>query len=91
MRQSKIYVALTIMLSFATATHSQTPESIDLGLSVEWAATNLDTSAPEDFGGYYGWADATGQETTMDVLDKSRNWMENPSLNAPCGQGLFDP
>lgn len=77
MEQSKIYVALTILLSFATATHSQTPESIDLGLSVEWAATNLDASAPEDFGGYYGWADPTGQETTMDVLDKSRNWISD--------------
>lgn len=77
MRQSKIYVALTILLSFATATHSQTPESIDLGLSVEWAATNLDASAPEDFGGYYGWADPTGMETTMDVLDKSRNWISD--------------
>lgn len=65
MRQSKIYVVLTILLSFATTTHSQTPESIDLGLSVEWAATNLDASAPEDFGGYYGWADPTGQETTL--------------------------
>lgn len=77
MRQSKIYVVLTILLSFATTTHSQTPESIDLGLSVEWAATNLDASAPEDFGGYYGWADPTGQETTMDVLDKSRNWISD--------------
>ncbi len=77
MRQSKIYVALTILLSFAAATHSQTPESIDLGLSVQWATTNLDASAPEDFGGHYGWADPTGQETTMDVLDKSRNWVSD--------------
>lgn len=77
MRQSKIYVALTIMLSFSTAIYSQTPESIDLGLSVEWAATNLDAPSPEDFGGYYGWADPTGLETTMDVLDKSRNWVSD--------------
>lgn len=77
MRQSKIYVVLTVLLSFATATYSQTPEAIDLGLSVEWAASNLDASAPEDFGGYYGWADPTGLETTMDVLDKSRNWISD--------------
>lgn len=77
MKQSKIYITLAVFLSFATATHSQIPESIDLGLSVEWAATNLDASAPEDFGGYYGWADPTGMETTMDVLDKSRNWVSD--------------
>lgn len=77
MKQSKIYAALIVLVSFATATHSQTPESIDLGLSVVWAATNLDASAPEDFGGYYGWADPTGMETPMDVLDKSRNWVSD--------------
>lgn len=64
-----------MLLSFATATHSQTPEPVDLELSVEWAAANLDATAPEDFGGYYGWADPTGLETTMDVLDLSRNWV----------------
>lgn len=78
MRLNKMFVvALTLSMSFATVTHSQTPESIDLGLSVEWASTNLDASTPEDFGGYYGWADPTGLETTMDVLDKSRNWVSD--------------
>ena len=48
-----------------------------MGLSVEWATTNLDASMAEDFGGYYGWADPTGLETTMDVLDKSRNWVSD--------------
>lgn len=77
MRHCKIYIALTMLLSLATATYSQTPESIDLGLSIDWATTNLDASAPEDFGGYYGWADPTGLETTMDVLDRSRNWVSD--------------
>jgi hypothetical protein len=66
-----------MLLFLATATYSQTPESIDLGLSVDWATTNLDASTPEDFGGYYGWADPTGLETTMDVLDRSRNWVSD--------------
>lgn len=69
-----IGLTLTIIISWAIDTHAQSIEALDLGLSVEWAATNLDASAPEDFGGYYGWADPTGVETTMDVLDKSRNW-----------------
>lgn len=77
MRHCKIYIALTMLLSLTTATYSQTPESIDLGLSVDWATTNLDASAPEDFGGYYGWADPTGLETTMDVFDRSRNWVSD--------------
>lgn len=77
MRQNKKSFALTILLSFAATTYSQTPESVDLGLSVEWASTNLDAYAPEDFGGYYGWADPTGLETTMDVLDSSRNWVSD--------------
>lgn len=69
--------ALTMLMALPTTVYSQTPEPIDLGLSVEWAATNLDASAPENFGGYYGWADPTGLETTMDVLDKSRNWVSD--------------
>ena len=83
MKQSKIYVALSILLSFATATHSQTPESIDLGLSVEWAATNLDASAPEDFGGYLvgltqaawkqRWMYLTSLETGCRICMEGRN------------------
>ena len=77
MKHIKIYTVLIALMSFTTVSYSQTPESIDLALSVEWAATNLDASAPEDFGGYFGWADPTGSETTMDVLDKSRNWISD--------------
>lgn len=70
MRSSEIYaLVLMVLTSIPTRVYSQTPESIDLGLSVEWGATNLGATAPEDFGGYYGWADPTGLETTMDVLD----------------------
>lgn len=78
MRSNEIYaLVLTVLTSIPTGVYSQTPESIDLGLSVEWGATNLGATAPEDFGGYYGWADPTGLETTMDVLDKSRNWVSD--------------
>lgn len=78
MRSSEIFaIVLTVLMLFSTAVYSQAPETIDLGLSVEWAATNLDAEVPEDFGGYYGWADPTGAETTIDVLDKSRNWVSD--------------
>lgn len=70
-----IAAAITIVMSTAICAKAQKPVAVDLGLSVEWATTNLDATSPEDFGGYYGWADPTGVETTMDVLDKSRNWV----------------
>ncbi len=76
MKSSKTYLAvLALVMSVSASVYAQNPETVDLGLSVEWAATNLDAAAPEEFGGYYGWADPTGLETTMDVLDKSRNWV----------------
>lgn len=77
MRLRNIYFALTVLLSSSANLSAQTPEAIDLGLSLDWAVTNLDASSPEDFGGYYGWADPTGKDTTMDVLDKSRNWVSD--------------
>ena len=56
MKTNKSYlIALTFLMSLAAAGYSEVPESVDLGLSVEWAATNLGATAPEDFGGYYGW------------------------------------
>lgn len=74
MKQSKIYIVMTILLTFTTAAYSQAPQPVDMGLSVVWASENLDAGAPEDFGGHYGWADPTGAETSMDVFDSSRNW-----------------
>ena len=42
-------------------------EVIDLGLSVKWASYNVGASAPEEYGGLYGWADPTGEKTTSDL------------------------
>lgn len=48
--------------------------AVDLGLSVKWANLNLDLAnaskvadAPEAYGGFYGWADTTGELTISDV------------------------
>lgn len=53
-------------------------EAIDLGLpsGVRWAKWNLGATAPSEYGGYYGWADPTGQKTSTDVNDY-------PSVNPP--------
>ena len=36
-------------------------EAVDLGLSVLWANCNLGAQSPEEYGGYFGWGDPTGE------------------------------
>ena len=36
-------------------------EAVDLGLSVMWANCNLGATSPEEYGGYFGWGDPTGE------------------------------
>jgi serine/threonine protein kinase len=56
--------------------NSSVPVAVDLGLSVKWASCNVGASKPEEYGGYYGWADPTGTKT-------STNDDEYPSANPP--------
>jgi hypothetical protein len=51
-------------------------EAVDLGLSVKWASCNVGATKPEEYGGYYGWADPTGTKTSTNVDDY-------PSANPP--------
>ena len=44
-------------------------EAVDLGLSVKWASWNVGASAPEEFGGRYGWGDPTGEKQTTELDD----------------------
>lgn len=44
-------------------------EAIDLGLSVRWASWNVGANKPSEFGGYFGWADPTGNVTSKSVDD----------------------
>jgi hypothetical protein len=43
---------------------------------VKWASCNVGASNPEEYGGYYGWADPTGTKTSTNVDDY-------PSANPP--------
>ena len=56
-------------------------QPIDLGLSVKWASWNVGASSPEDYGGLYGWADPTGNNTSTNNTDYPNN---NPPSNR-CG------
>lgn len=71
----KRYPIITFLAVMSLTLAAQTPEARDLGLSVDWAYTNLGASKPYEAGGYYGWADPTGMETSMDVFDTSQNWV----------------
>jgi hypothetical protein len=55
--------------------------AVDLGLSVKWASWNVGAAKPEEYGGYFGWADPTGLKT-------SRSDNDYPNANPPrniCG------
>ncbi len=45
------------------------PTAIDLGLSVKWANFNLGASSAAEYGGLYGWGDATGESTSDNDFD----------------------
>lgn len=53
-----------------------TDEAIDLGLSVKWAPRNIGATASDEYGGLYGWGDATG-------LNQSLLFDEYPSATPP--------
>jgi hypothetical protein len=53
-----------------------TAAAVDLGLSVKWASWNVGASKPEEYGGYFGWADVTGKKTSTSNSDY-------PSANPP--------
>jgi hypothetical protein len=62
--------------SFTTKDYEKAGEAVDLGLSVKWASCNVGATTPEEYGGYYGWADPTGTKT-------SKNLDDYPSANPP--------
>lgn len=39
----------------------------DNGKPLYWSSYNLGATAPEDYGGLYGWGDATGKKTSTDL------------------------
>ena len=45
-----------------------TPEAVDLGLSVKWASFNLGASKPEEYGYYYAWGETEPYYSSLDPL-----------------------
>ena len=48
-------------------------ESVDLGLSVRWAANNVGAGSPEDYGDYYAWGET---ETKEKYSTTNSTWYE---------------
>lgn len=75
----------SVIRNIADAEISQS-RVVDLGLSVKWANCNVGATSPEQYGGLYGWADATG------TLIKKKLSLY-PSKNPPtdiCGNAAYD-
>ena len=53
--------------------YADTPEAVDLGFTVDgkpllWATRNVGARSPGDFGGLYGWGDASGFHTELNPV-----------------------
>lgn len=61
------------------------PEAVDLGLpsGTKWASMNIGAKGVYEIGGYYGWADPTGELTS-----NSYCWLDT-SINGPWTSDLF--
>ena len=51
-----------------SGTEYNTPEAIDLGLSVKWASFNLGATKPEENGDYFAWGETEPYYSSLDPL-----------------------
>ncbi len=67
------------------AVYNAPSEAVDLGLSVKWAPYNVGATAPEDYGGYYAWAETDIKYYgTYKYAEEGRfDRNGNPSANGP--------
>lgn len=71
-------------------------DAVDLGLSVLWANHNVGAAIETESGGLYGWADASGTNTSFEVMaDDGSTWTSplyggsNPPTDI-CGNAAYD-
>ena len=63
MKRIGLILLCGIAVSAAAAKSSRDKhESVDLGLSVRWATTNIGARKPYEYGTYYAWAEVTSKE-----------------------------
>lgn len=54
-----------------------TPDAVDLGLSVKWGSFNVGASSPEEYGAYFAWGET---EPKLDCINSSYKW-SNGAIN----------
>ena len=62
MKRIGLILLCGIAVSAAAKNSRDKHESVDLGLSVRWATTNVGARKPSDYGAYYAWAEVTSKE-----------------------------
>ena len=62
MKRIGLILLCGIAVSAAAKNSRDRHESVDLGLSVRWATTNIGARKPSDYGTYYAWAEVTSKE-----------------------------
>ncbi|MBP3471153.1 MAG: hypothetical protein J6K41_02830 [Paraprevotella sp.] len=64
-------------------------ETVDLGLSVKWAACNVGANIPEEYGGYYAWGETEEKDyydwSTYKYYQGSKNTLTKYCTNSYCG------
>ncbi len=71
-----IGLIMLIAIPFYSVAQSDEMKAIDLGLSVKWASHNIGANNKMEYGSYVGWADPTGERTTIKgVMDGRFNWI----------------
>ena len=62
MRRIVLILLCGIAVSAAAKNSRDRHESVDLGLSVRWATTNICARKPYDYGNYYAWAEVESKD-----------------------------
>lgn len=62
MKRIILSLLCVIAVSAYTKNTRDRHESVDLGLSVRWATTNIGARKPYDYGAYYAWAEVESKE-----------------------------
>ena len=79
-------------LSFVTIPENAPQGTVDMGLSVYWANSNIGASKPEDYGNYYAWGEIT---TKSDYTWSTYKWCEGyettlTKYNRSASYGIVD-
>lgn len=65
---------------------ANTPQAVDLGLSVKWAPCNIGASSPEGYGDYYSW----GEVETKDEYTEENSQTYGKKFDDICGNSDYD-